>query len=285
MGAIPTIEIRCPLTPIPFGSILDEPVIGDSVPLADGWDAGIFSVTELCDLYEDGAPLADGRVFQCPGIIERSLVSPTPQAPYLDALIMGTGSRQIANVPVVFVNDATMMTCFYIDPASSSPTLNIACFRGYFKLHVTATPLFGSVPMFLESAQCIGSILAPFASDVYAPWSLGGRAGASGYGDNDAVPRPFMQSLTTDPTASEFNERLFMGRTGVTPGDPMHASRSASPDGFGAGVHCPIAVNNSINRAFVPSNTTDYPVNVSCYRRTSSHATLTWSGLWPTAYS
>lgn len=270
MGGIPTIEIRkdtsSPTIPYDeYGDTISK--IGDYFSDASPFYTDAYFV-DVFDIYENGYPMADGRMWQCSaaGSLPLSICKNIP------AVLPSVFSR--INVPVVYERGESenLWTVFYIADAWNGSYVGL--FRGRFR-HPSSPSGFdvlpGYVPVFVEPSSIVdtwlehgetmteGIDIGPFDSGTWI-WNLASCAssspGPSSY--NSVLPMPIKRWEINTP---ESYARLAM-RTRQT--------YIFGPLVFGEPAHKIYAPNSSV-----------YNISTPCYRRGDSHATFVWPGFYP----
>lgn len=129
---IPNIELVLTVDTPAAGAGTTAVLAGAISDSALGWtDIGLYGATEVYDIYEDGAPMADGRVFQASCYTD-GMSLPTTGPTYFIPPNWDGYSR--INVPIVYVRDTAgltdIMTCFGHGPAD--PASRAMFFHGAF---------------------------------------------------------------------------------------------------------------------------------------------------------
>ncbi len=267
---IPTIELRVTAETIVAG-VPTSNALGQTVHNNGSCDVGIATAF-IYDIYENGAPMADGRTFVVPRVPSSSILKAGP----IDAVI----SRQFlsANLPVTYTRGTDLLTVFSVfDP------FYIAFFKGTFAIDENfdqpsgggGFPIpWGQVPVFMLAANADTAVLNYFASDAYGPWCLVSTAATVGSG---IVP-------TACGVAPADLDHTFDSRPSCLQQYPIISYPNPRPcGGAGATAACePVdlatARSSGQNRY---DDAAPFP-DLRCYRTADSHATLDWAGRWPT---
>ncbi len=303
MGTIPTIQLRGgaaggpAFLPAPDGQVVAQGATGqDTAPFTDY--VGISSIgipitAYVFDVYEDGAPMTDGRIFQAShycwsslltgtailGSPDRSIAAVSRTAPptFASSIIP---SFQRLNAPVVYTTDDNIWTVFYVDDTPPLASAEVFFFRGRFR-SLFARPsstVFSRglgpsmVPVFINDADLAGTGAADLGSSANS-WSLctvqdistyGGLANTSHQGLSATCDiRARYDAITpTIPVQSRVSLGTVGGSTSPYVGPAAFSGRN-------------LVVNTATGRAMGYFNAGSWQ---RTYRRGDASATLDWPG-------
>lgn len=266
------------------GGIPDDPngipaTVG-AITDTTGWSLG-GATPYLFDMYENGSPMTDGRVFQC-----TSLVPPLNGFPGGYIAIQQIGPTELipisghfggsywynSNFPFIFLHATTdasaLQTCFYNDgidalffngafycgsPVPGAPLLTQATTQG-------ATPI-GTIPLIIDSADAVGP-LSGYDSSLFS-WCL---AGDNNQGS--VVPvrnsRP-IADIGISVTAVDSRPAIMRYHSGGLVLGGIAGGAMANPtsgDFYSKGL--------GVSRGLFQDQ--------RCYRRAATHATYDWPG-------
>jgi hypothetical protein len=265
---IPTLQLKSTATVLvdnPTGTIIAT----GQTDLNTGWiDLTANYTYSVFELYEDGAPLANGRTFQVSGFpslasppVRTGNATPWEQVPnFLEYTKM--------NLPVTFITDDTRVTCFFAEP--DLPGSNAAFFLGQFRVGGNGIIPPYMIPLFIDPADVAGTVLAGYTQGL--PSTLNNWMLASGQpAQSEALlPTPYRETQALVGAQTNINERMAVALyddtgTGTTFCDPSLSQ---------------LHVNNTLGRSMrrlLGMN----PIDLRTYRRTDAHATYDWAGKWP----
>jgi len=293
VGTIPTVQIKYsgvggPATD-PAGTLIAQGSVGqDSNPFSDtSFINGLPVNIVTFDVYEDGAPMADGRIFQVshfawsaypvasgPTQSITRMQAQTFPFTYLDL----TTSMQRINAPVRYTTIDNCWTVFYWDDSAPKAVAEVYVMRGQFKSLLIDSATAGDapnrgigpgmIPVFINAADLVGTDLAGYDSSA-AVWTLAtcqlARSGALvPYSYNSGLC-PVYAGMPPVPFMTETNHsRVGMGMVGTT---------TLFNAGYGNPVAVPLTVNTTNGHAYSYGYSSP-----RCYRRGDASGTYDWPG-------